>query len=171
MLIFGRMGMIALALCITAQALAGQTTAELEEWLYVLKPHMPAEHKGVTLEWIPEPLQGYCLGKTPEQCHAMDFCIRTTSPGIAMCRNLVVPLSRLPAYPREMRPRRVLSITFMFGSTIPGFDALLKYVQSTPEERLNHFSSEARVKARIRLTRSAADDQFQLLEVLAVPGG
>jgi len=40
----------------------------------------------------------------------MDFCIRTTTKNVSTCRNLAVDLAHLPAYPPDMRPRRMLSI-------------------------------------------------------------
>ncbi len=126
--------------------------------------------------WIPQPLQKYCLGKTAEQCSTIDYCIRTTNKNISMCRSLGVDLRRLPAYPSDIRPRRVLSITYYeldptkgFDTLPKGFGSLLKFFESAPKNTLDRLSTSARIKARIKLIRSSDDDQFELLEILVVP--
>jgi hypothetical protein len=80
------------------------------------------------LPWIPEPLEKYCLGKTQAQCAAMDFCIRTTTKNVSMCRNLVMDLAHLPAYPPGMRPRRMLSLGFYPPTMMKGWDELQDFV-------------------------------------------
>jgi hypothetical protein len=51
---------------------------------------------------------------------------------------------------------------------IKGFDALQKFYDRPPAT-LERLSLNARFRARIKFTRTAADDQFDLLEVLSVP--
>jgi hypothetical protein len=144
-------------------------TFQLEESLFVQDPHLSRMKGGIQVLWIPEPIQKYCLGKTGQQCSAIDFCIRTTTKSVAMCRNLTVDLTRMPAYPPGMRPRRLLSVVYFPLAPAKGFGALLDFFQSAPKDWLDRLSTRARIKARIQLTRTADDDQFDLMEVLAVP--
>jgi hypothetical protein len=72
-----------------------QAPVELEETMFVLKPGT-AGVKGVVLAWIPQPIQTLCMGKTHMECSSMDYCIRTTSKDVSMCRTLAVKLSSLP---------------------------------------------------------------------------
>jgi len=44
-----------------------------------------------------------------------------------MSRNLGVDVTRLPAYPPDIRPRRVLCVIYFPRAPIKGFDALLKF--------------------------------------------
>ena len=123
----------------------------------------------VQLVWIPEPLEKYCLGKTHEQCASMDFCIRTTTKNVSTCRNLAVDLAHLPAYPAGMRPRRMMSIALLPPTKMKGWGELQNYIARVPKERLEHFSSMARVKAKVSFTRAPEDDDFRVLEILSVP--
>ena len=99
----------------------------------------------------------------------MDFCIRTTSKNVSTCRNLAVDLAHLPAYPRDMRPRRMLSIALIPPTIMKGWEELEAYVARTPKDQLEHFSPLARIKAKVRFTRKPDDDDFQVLEILSVP--
>jgi len=78
-------------------------------------------------------------------------------------------LSKLPKYSSDVRPKRVLSIVFYRGSLIKGWAALRTYFDSQPPGTFDRVSKSARIKARLKLIRSTDDDQFELLEVLAVP--
>ena len=145
-----------------------QAPVELEETMFVLKPGT-AGIRGVVLAWIPQPIEKFCLGKTHTECSSMDYCIRTTSKDVPMCRNLAVKLSSLPHYPADMRPRRMISITLLSPATTPGFAELLKFVEDAPAGTLDRLSLKARVKARIKFTRKPDDDDFQVLEILTQP--
>ena len=154
-----------------AQAQAPDAQAgsiQLDEFLFVQDPKFKNGRAGISLLWIPEPLQHICLGKTEIQCAAIDYCIRTTNPDSARCRNLGIPRARLPHYPPDMRPRRMLSITLMYLQPTT-FEPLQRFYQTAPKASLEQISMSARIKARIRFTRTADDDDFSLLEVLAVP--
>lgn len=141
---------------------------ELDEVLFVQTPeHDVASNPGIDLIWIPEPLQRACLGKTLSQCSAMDFCIRTTTKSVAMCRNLVIPLSRLPSYPPNMRPRRVMSLSFYRLQPGGPYQGLADAYKSLPRSSLERISMAGRIKARIQFTRSADDDNFRFEQVLA----
>ncbi len=150
-------------------AAAAVTTVQLEDYLFILNPPLHRVNGSIHVVWIPQPLQKYCLGKTVEQCTNIDYCVRTTDQNVATCRNLGIDLSRLPKYPAGMRPRRLLSIIYFQVAPIQGFDKLQKFFDSAPKNSLDRLSTSARIKARIKLTRSADDDDFDLLEVLAVP--
>lgn len=84
-----------------------------------------------------------------------------------MCRNLGMPLSRLPSYPHDMIPRRQLSEVFMLLSP-DHFANLQEFFHRAPKSSLEHLSLSARVKARVRLTRTADDDSLEVLDILAV---
>ena len=99
----------------------------------------------------------------------MDFCIRTTSKNVSTCRNLAVDLAHLPAYPRDMRPRRVLSVVLYPPTRMKGWEELQDYVARAPKDRLDHFSELARIKAKVTFTRTPDDDGFRVLEILFVP--
>jgi hypothetical protein len=163
------MGGGAKAVATASPSAAQEGTSELEESLFVQDPHLKSGKKGILVVWIPPPIQKFCLGKTVEQCAAMDYCIRTTSKNVSTCKNLAVSLKNLPAYPPGMRPRRVMSITYF--SIGPGnkVAAVMNYVENAPKGSLDRLSTRARIKARIKFTRTADDDQFDLLEVLDVP--
>jgi hypothetical protein len=150
-------------------------SSDLEESLFVVDPQLKnakgAAIKGaLSVVSIPEPIQKYCMGKTTQECSTIDYCIRTTTKSVAMCQNLPASLRRLPPYPAGMLPRRVYSITFFQGApNIKGFDALRRYYDSAPTGSFDHLSMHSRIKARVRITRKPGDDDFDLLEVLAVP--
>jgi len=122
---------------------------------------------GMIVAWIPEPLLKFCVGKTMSQCSAMDYCIRTTTRQVAMCRNLAVPLSRLPSYPPGMTPRRVMSLSFYKLQPGGPYQALEDYYKSLPRSSLERISMDARIKARIRFIPGANDDDFRFEQVLA----
>ena len=146
-----------------------QGTVELEDYLFVQDPHLPGGKKDISVYWIPRPIQKYCLGKTTEQCVSLDYCLRTTNTNDSRCRNLHAEMARLRPYPRDMRPRRVLSVVYFQLAPVKGFDQVQKFYQSAPRASLDRLSSSARIKARIKLTRTADDDDFDVIEVLAIP--
>lgn len=157
------------AVAASAQSTSDQAgSVDMDQVLFVQDPHFKNGPAGISLLWIPEPLQRICLGKTSDQCATIDYCIRTTNPGSAQCRNLGVPRSRLPHYPHNMQPRRMLSITLMYLEPTK-FEPLQRFFKTAPAASLDRISMSARIKARIRFTRTADDDDFALLEVLAVP--
>jgi len=161
----------AAALSVVALAQAPRpagSSVELETSLFVQLPGDKSRPGAVHLVWIPEPLEKYCLGKTHDQCAAMDFCIRTTTKNVSTCRNLAVDLAHLPAYPPDMRPRRVLSVV-LYLARMKGWEELQDYIARAPKDRLDHFSPLARVKARVTFTRTPEDDDFRVLEILSVP--
>jgi hypothetical protein len=152
-----------------AQAPHAESTAELEDFLFVQNPHVKGIKKGaIHVLWIPQPVQSSCLGKTAEQCSNIDYCIRTTNRQISICQNLGVDLTKLRTYPPNIRPRRLLSIIYFQIAPIKGWGALRTYFDSQSQNTLDRLSMNARIKARIKLIRSADDDDFELLEVLAV---
>jgi hypothetical protein len=148
-----------------AQSSFSQGT-DVDAILFVQAPENDNGSGGIDIAWIPEPLQKICLGKTLSQCAAMDFCIRTTTKTVPMCRNLAIPLSRLPAYPPGMRPRRVMSLSFYKLTPGGPYQPLVDIYKSLPSSSLERLSMDARIKARIRVTHSANDDSIQLEEVL-----
>ena len=152
-----------------AQTSKVQSTVELEDFLYILNPHFKEHPDAIDLMWIPKPVESLCLGKPFEKCASIDYCSRTTNQDVSMCRNLKMDLSKLPKYPPDVRPKRVLSIAFYLGSLIKGWPALQTYYESQPAGTFDRISKSQRIKARIKLIRSTEDDQFELLEVLAVP--
>ncbi len=147
----------------------GESSLELEPSLFVQLPGGKSVPGAVQLVWIPEPLEEYCIGKTHVQCASMDFCIRTTTKNVSSCRNLAVDLAHLPAYPPDMRPRRMISIGFFPPTIMKGWQELEAYVASAPKDRLEHFSPLARVKAKVAFTRNPDDDDFRVLEIVSVP--
>jgi hypothetical protein len=162
----------AAVLCVVALAQSprpGESSLELEPSLFVQLPGGKITPGAVQLVWIPEPLEKYRLGKTHVQCASMDFCIRTTTKNVSTCRNLAVDLAHLPAYPPDMRPRRMLSIALIPPTVMKGWEELEDYLARVPKDRLEHFSPLARVKAKVRFTRTPEDDDFRVLEILSVP--
>jgi hypothetical protein len=162
----------AAVLCVGALAQTpppGASSLEVEPSLFVQLPGGKSAPGTVQLVWIPEPLETYCLGKTPEQCASMDYCIRTTTKNVSTCRNLAVDLARLPAYPPDMRPRRMLSVVLYPPTTMKGWVELQDFVARAPRDRLDHFSPLARIKARVTFTRTPDDDGFRVLEIVSVP--
>jgi hypothetical protein len=165
---------IAASATLCAAALAqtpnpGESSRELEPSLFVQLAGGKSLPGAVQLVWIPEPLEKYCIGKTHQQCASMDFCIRTTTKDVSTCRNLAVDLAHLPAYPRDMLPRRMLSIGLYRATIMKGWQELEAYVASAPKDRLEHFSPLARVKVKVTFTRRPEDDDFRVLEILSVP--
>jgi hypothetical protein len=161
----------AAVLCLVAMAQTprpGESSLELEPSLFVQLPGGRSTPGAVQLVWIPAPLEKYCLGKTHDQCAAMDFCIRTTSKNVSTCRNLAVDLAHLPAYPPDMRPRRMLSVG-LYLARMKGWEELQAYLARAPKDRLEHFSPLARIKAKVTFTRTPEDDGFRVLEILSVP--
>jgi hypothetical protein len=155
-----------------AQSSRVESTVELEDYLFVLNPPVNSVNKGIVLVWIPQPIQKICVGKTHEQCARIDYCIRTTNPQAAMCQNLGVDLTKLRPYPAGMSHRRMMSITYykiVGDGPVKGWPALQMFYDSQPKETLDRFSMAARVKARMKLIRKTDDDDFQILEILAVP--
>jgi len=148
---------------------AGATSAstELEAVLFVQSLPMKNGQDAIQLVWIPQPIQRLCLGKTTQQCSAMDYCIRTTTRDVSMCRTLAVPLSRLPSYPPNMVPRRLISVALL-NLTPDHFTLLQDFYHHAPRASLQHLSLSARVKAKVRFTRKPDDDDFDVLEIVAV---
>jgi len=148
-----------------------QDSTDLDQILFVQVLPPPKGFKNAkeaySLSWIPTPIQRYCLGKTHQNCASMDFCLRTTTPNVSTCRNLGSALAHMPAYPRDMSPRRMLSITLFPPSTMQGFDLLQKLAETMPRSSPQLFSMAARVKARVRLTRKPDDDDFSVLSILS----
>ena len=156
----------AMALGQSAGTAAHPASAELEAILFVQSPQ-PDNGKGaIRLVWIPEPLQRVCVGKTAQQCSTIDYCVRTTNPDVSMCRNLRIP--RLPSYPHDMRPRRQMSVYYFPAAPIENFAMLQDFYHRAPRRSLQRLSLSARVKARVRFTRTPEDDDFDVLEILAV---
>jgi hypothetical protein len=159
-----------MALARTSRFAPQEKTSELEAVLFVQDPHLANGKKAVQVIWIPQPVQKYCLGKTHKECSTIDYCIRTTNKHAAMCQNLGVDTARLPAYPADVSPKRVLSIVYFFPMDgDKGFGRLAEFFENAPKGLLDHLSRNARIKARVKLSRSADDDQFEVLEVLEAP--
>ena len=148
---------------------ARPSPVELEAFLFVQAPERDSGKGGIVILWLPEPLQRLCLGKTDAQCSVIDFCIRTTNRESARCTNIGVDLARIRPYPPDTRPRRKLSVVYFPPTAIKGFEQLQKFYKSVPKASLERISMSARIQARIRFTRKTDDDDFDLLEVLAVP--
>ncbi len=110
----------------------------------------------VQLVRIPEPLENIA-SETHDQCAAMDFHIRTTSKNVSTCRNLA---GALAAYPPDMRPKvdaqRRLLIPL---GPMNGWEELQDYVTRAPNDDPDHFSP-ARIKAKVRFTRTADNADF-----------
>jgi hypothetical protein len=49
-----------------------------------------------------------------------------------------------------------------------GWQELEDYIARVPKEKLEHFSSTARVKAKVTFTRTPEDDDFRVIEILSV---
>jgi hypothetical protein len=154
--------------CLLALLIRGVSTAqetlEMEATLFVQNSPNSA---GIYVAWIPEPLEKYCMGKTADDCARLDYCTRTTNKGYGMCKSI----ARLPTYPTGMRPKRLLGTTFFkvtATNPIKGMDQLQSFYHSRPKTSFERLSPDVRIRARVRLTRKAEDDDFALLEVLAV---
>jgi hypothetical protein len=163
------LGVCALPARVRAQsaAVAHPASAEMDAILFVQSAQLKNVPDAIELIWIPQPIQRLCVGKTDQQCASIDYCIRTTNRNVSMCRNLGMPLSRLPSYPRDMVPRRQLSVTLM-RLTPDYFPKLQDFYHRAPKASLERLSLGARVKARVRFTRKPDDDDFEVLEILAV---
>ncbi len=151
----------------SAGASANPSSTEMDAILFVQSLKMKDGKDAIDLVWIPTPLQRLCLGKTAQQCANIDYCVRTTNRDVSMCRNLGMPLTRLPSYPPGMVPRRQMSVTFL-RLTPDYFPMLQDFYHRAPRASLEHISLSARVKARVRFTRKPDDDDFNVLEILAV---
>jgi hypothetical protein len=153
-----------------AQSLSDhQGSVELEQFLFVQAPERDDGKGSIVVIWLPQPLQKLCLGKTGTQCSTIDYCIRTTNRESSQCRNVGVNLARIPPYPPETRPRRKISVVYFPSAPIKGFEQLKKFYENAPKVSLERISMSSRIKARIRFTRNTDDDDFDLMEVLAVP--
>jgi hypothetical protein len=155
-----------------AQAGSDQpASVELEQMLFVQAPENGIPKDGIQLIWLPEPLEKLCLGKTASKCATIDYCIRTTNRDDSRCRNLGINLARIPRYPPGTRPARMLSITLFRIRELKGngYGLLQDFYKSAPQASLQRISLDARVKARIQFIRKADDDDFNLLQILAVP--
>jgi hypothetical protein len=155
-----------------AQAGSDQpASVELEQMLFVQAPENGNPKDGIHLIWLPEPLEKLCLGKTASKCATIDYCIRTTNRDDSRCRNLGINLVRIPRYPPGTRPARMLSITLFRIRELKGngYGLLQDFYKSAPQASLQRISLDARVKARIQFIRKADDDDFNLLQILAVP--
>jgi hypothetical protein len=150
----------ALMLCV-ANASGG--SVETEAVLFVQS--VPKD--GIAVAWIPQPLEKYCIGKTLQQCSTMDYCIRTTNKDVPMCRNL----GRLPSYPADMHPRRLISITYFKIvpelSPIKGISILQTFFNSQPRAKFDVLSNNLRIRAKVKLTTRPDDDDFDVIEFLA----
>jgi hypothetical protein len=147
-----------------------EKTSELEASLFVQDPHFANGKKAVQVIWIPGPVQKYCMGKTAKECSTIDYCIRTTDKHAAMCQHLSADIARLPPYPPNVSPRRVLSVVYFLPmASEKGFDRLAEFFENAPKGSLDHLSRNARIRAKVKLTRSAGDDEFEVLEVLEAP--
>jgi hypothetical protein len=152
-------GLCALALSVrpsvardqSAGATAHPASTELEAILFVQSPQ-PDNGKGaIHLVWVPQPIEQLLLGKTAQQCSAIDSCVRTTNA--STCRNLGIPLSRLPSYPDDMRPRRQLSVIYFAATPVKNLAMLQDFYHRAPRSSLERLSLSVRVKARVRFTR------------------
>jgi len=155
----------------SAEQASGQTgSVELEQMLFVQAPENGIPKDGIHLIWLPEPLQKLCLGKTASRCATIDYCIRTTNRDDSRCRNLGVNLARIPNYPPGTRPARMISLTLfkIRDYNGNGYGMLQNFYKSLPPASLNRLSMNARVKARIQFIRKPDDDDFNLLQILAV---
>jgi hypothetical protein len=155
-----------------AQAGSDQpASVELEQVLFVQAPENGIPKDGIHLIWLPEPLEKLCLGKTASKCATIDYCIRTTNRDDSRCRNLGINLARIPRYAPGTRPARMLSLTLFKIRELKGngYDLLQNFYKSAPKASLQRISRDARVKARIQFIRKADDDDFNVLQILAVP--
>jgi hypothetical protein len=146
-------------------------SVELEQVLFVQAPENGIPKDGIHLIWLPEPLEKLCLGKTASKCATIDYCIRTTNRDDSRCRNLGINLARIPRYAPGTRPARMLSLTLFKIRELKGngYDLLQNFYKSAPKASLQRISLDTRVKARIQFIRRADDDDFNLLQILAVP--
>jgi len=151
----------------SAGADAHPSSTEMDAILFVQSLPTKNGKDAIALVWVPQPIQRLCLDKTSEQCASIDYCIRTTNRDVGMCRNVGVPITRLPSYPHDMIPRRQLSVVLMLLSP-DHFANLQEFFHRAPRASLEQLSLSARVKARVRFTRTADDDSFEVLEIVRV---
>jgi hypothetical protein len=104
-----------------------------------------------------------------KECFNIDYCIRTTNPNSAQCKNLGIPRARLPHYPPGMQPHRAISVVLRAPGNSNGFDRLKEFYTRAPKDTLERLSKDATIHARIRYTSTPSDEGFYLLEVLAAP--
>ena len=180
---FPKLGAIACVLAFSlipraslAAPAAQEGATEVEASLFLLDAHWkspkggPATPAAISVVWIPQPIQKYCVGKDQQECATIDFCIRTTTKTVAMCKNLPANLRNLPPYPAGTTPPRVFSITYSnLAPNIKGFDTLRQFFDAAPKGSFDRLSLRERIKARVRLTGTANNGNFELLEVLALP--
>jgi hypothetical protein len=152
----------------TAGAKADPASGEVEAILFVQAPQPDNGKGGIHLVWVPQPIERLCLGKTAQQCSTIDYCVRTTNREASICRNLGIPLSPLPSYPYDMLPRRQLSVIYFPAADVKNLAMLQDFYRRAPRSSFERLSLSARVKARVRFARRADDDDFDVLEILAV---
>lgn len=162
--------LFAALVCAAAPAFAGQPgSTQMEQTLYVQAPDFAGGNDSIVLAWIPEPIESVCSGRTLKRCVAIDFCIRTTNPNDAMCKNLGIPRARLPHYPPNMMPRRVLIVVLRKPGNGNGFALLKEFYRNAPKATLERLSPEATIRAGVRYNDDPSFEGFTLLEVLSVP--
>ena len=76
--------------------------------------------------------------------------------------------SRLPSYPHEMRPLRQLSVIYFPAADVKNLAMLQDFYRRAPRSSLERLSLSTRVKVRVRFTRRPDDDDFDVVEILAV---
>lgn len=155
-----------------AQAQAFSTSqdgVEMEQALFVQAPDFANGGDSIVLVWLPDPLESTCVGRTMRECARIDYCVRTTNPDSAQCRNLGIRRADMPHYPAGMRPRRMISVTMRKLTNDHGFDRLKEFYRSAPASSLSRLSMDARIRARIRYDDNPSFEGFTLLEVLDAP--
>jgi len=156
----------------------GAETRQIVDFLYLQNVPAAWRAKGEELQldllWIPLPTQKYCVGKTTQQCIDLEYCLRIRDSGSYQppsCQALKETVARMPGYPPDICPRRVGSHVYYRAArnVIGNFDELVTYFNSRPKAAFDRLSMRERIKAKIELTRTPDDDQFEVLEVLEVP--
>lgn len=145
---------------------SAQAGTEMEQALFVQAPDFANAGDSIVLVWLPEPLESTCVGRTMKECARIDYCIRTTNPDSAQCRNLGIRRAEMPHYPTGMRPRRMVSVTMRKLTNDHGFDRLKEFYRSAPASSLSRLSMDARIRARISYNDDPSFEGFTLLEVL-----
>jgi hypothetical protein len=143
-----------------------QNPTELEETLFIQNAKTPPDKGAIYVMWIPQPVLKYCLGKSGEKCARIDFCIRTTSKDVSICKNLGLDVSHMQGYPPGTRPARVIGITYFPQAPIKGMEILQRFYASKPRATFDTLSMNVRIKARIKFTRKPEDDDYDVLEFL-----
>ncbi|MDR3753854.1 MAG: hypothetical protein P4K93_09115 [Terracidiphilus sp.] len=155
---------------LVSAASGGQSDGgEREQTLYVQAPDFSGGGDSIVLVWLPEPLVSTCMGRTMKECFKIDYCIRTTNPNGAQCRDLGIPRAKLPHYPADMRPRRAISVVLRAMSNDHGFDRLKSYFRNASPSSLSRLSPNATIQARIRYDDNPSFQGFNLVEVLSTP--